>query len=77
MSKIIKDKARQALNLAMKQFTRAKALRALNAGNCEEKRFTDHPNKHVKARAAHLAARNAPPVTEEAAPETMPEEAAA
>jgi hypothetical protein len=76
MSKILDNIARQKLNLALKQFTRAKALRAITADNCSEDRFTKHPNKHVKARAAHLAAKvaDAAPVTER---EETVEEAAA
>lgn len=57
MSKILDNIARQKLNTARKQFTRAKALRAINSTNFSEDRFTKHPNKHVKARAAHLASK--------------------
>jgi len=67
MSQILDRIAKQKLNLAMKQFTRAKALRAINSENFSEDRFSKHNNKHVRARAVHLAAKSAgaEPVTEQ------------
>lgn len=55
MSQILDRIAKQKLNFALKQFTRAKALRAINSDNHSEERFTKHKNKHVRSRAEHLA----------------------
>ena len=77
MSKILDNIARQKLNLAMKQFTRAKALRAITVDNCGEERFTKHKNKHVRARAEHLAAKSADAEPVTAREEPVVEEAAA
>lgn len=73
MSKILNTIARQKLNAARKAFTRAKALKQITAENCGEDRFVKHANKHVKARAAHLATRSAAPDsgTTEVEPDTL------
>lgn len=80
MSKILDNIARQKLNASKKEFSRAKALHAITADNCGEDRFVKHKNKHVRARASHLAARSVAPDTarsEMEVPETQPEEVAA
>ncbi len=73
MSRILNTIARQKLNAARKAFTRAKALKVITAENCSEDRFVKHANKHVKARAAHLAAREVAPQsgTTEVEPDTL------
>lgn len=56
-SKIIKNKAKQERSAAMRQFTRTKALNAITAENCTEKRFSEHRNYHVRMRAWNLQGR--------------------
>ncbi len=60
MSKIIDNIAKAKLAAAMKLFTRKKALTAISADNCTEDRFVKHANKHVRAKAVHLLAKNTP-----------------
>lgn len=54
-SRKIRELAAMKNSADKKLFTRNKALNALTVDNCTETRFTNHPNKHVKVRAARLA----------------------
>lgn len=65
--KKVLENLKMRLTAEKKGFTRAKALRAINKENCTEERFVKHANKHVKARAAHLAGNSEP--SQEAAEE--------
>lgn len=61
-----KQAQRQKLHEARKSHTRAKALRELNNGaDFNDKKYTNHPNYHVRMRAWVLGGRVVPETTEE------------
>lgn len=58
------DLAKTKMKIAQRGFTRQKALNSITKDNCGEEKYTKHPNRHVKDRAAYLAA-NPSPAAEE------------